>query len=64
MRKTNRIPIPTLAALAATRGMIGAGLGLLLAKKVPEPQRRMLGWTLFGIGAASTVPLGYLAFRR
>jgi hypothetical protein len=45
--------------------MLGAGAGLLLAKFVPDAKRKTIGWTLFAIGALSTVPLaiGILARR-
>jgi hypothetical protein len=36
---------------------LGAGLGLLLAKRLNEDQRKTAGWTLFLVGAVSTVPL-------
>ena len=56
MRKTS-LPLPVIALIGATRGMLGAGIGLLLADRI-EPQRRMrLGRILFAIGAVSTIPL-------
>lgn len=56
MRKTT-VALPLIGLIAATRGMLGAGLGLLLADRLPPGQRRAVGWTLFLTGAASTVPL-------
>jgi uncharacterized protein (DUF427 family) len=61
---TTELSIPELALLAGTRGMLGAGLGLLLADRLTARQRRTLGWTLAAIGVASTLPLAYLVFRR
>ena len=51
------VSIPDLGLLAMTRGLLGAGLGLLIAGKLSDQQRRPLGWTLFAIGLVTTVPL-------
>jgi hypothetical protein len=48
---------PELGLFAATRAMLGAGVGLLVADKLDEDQRKVIGWTLFLMGAVSTVPL-------
>lgn len=56
MRET-RITLPELALIGATRGMLGAGIGLLLADRISENQRRAVGWTLMLVGAFSTIPL-------
>jgi hypothetical protein len=53
-----------LALLAATRGMIGFGAGLLLANKFNRDRRKKLGWTLFLSGLASTVPIAMHLFHR
>ncbi len=55
--KTKKVALPVVAAIAATRGMIGFAAGLLLAKRVPKERRTKIGWTLLGLGAASTIPL-------
>jgi len=55
--KKHQLTIPTLALIASTRGMLGAGLALLLANKLKEQQRKTFGWVLFTIGAVSTIPL-------
>jgi hypothetical protein len=55
---------PELALIAATRGMLGAGIGLLMAGRIPDDHRRLVGRILLGIGAASTVPLAIQVFRR
>ena len=57
--KETRITLPELALVAGTRAALGAGLGLLLAERVSHEQRRAVGWTLFLIGALSTVPLAF-----
>lgn len=56
--KELRIALPELALIAGTRGALGLGLGLLLANRFNGDQRRAIGWTLFAIGLASTIPLG------
>jgi len=58
MRET-RVTLPELALIAGTRGMLGAGLGLLLADRLPEAQRKAVGWTLVLVGALTTVPLAF-----
>jgi hypothetical protein len=56
MRETH-ISLPELALIAGTRAALGAGLGLLLAGRMSDEQRRAVGWTLFMVGAVSTIPL-------
>ena len=58
MRET-RISLPELALVAGTRAALGAGLGLLLGDRLSPEQRRAVGWTLFLIGALSTIPLAF-----
>jgi len=57
MRET-RISLPELALVAGTRAALGAGLALLCGDRLTEDQRKAVGWTLFAIGALSTIPLG------
>jgi hypothetical protein len=52
-----RITFPELALVACTRVALGAGLGLLLADRLPEGRRKAVGWTLLLVGAVTTVPL-------
>jgi len=56
MKKTE-LTLPELALIGGTRGMLGAGVALLLAGKLKADQRKAIGWTLFLIGAISTIPL-------
>jgi len=56
MKRTLKLSLPTLASVAATRGMLGVGAGLLLAPKMGD-KRRAVGLTLLGIGVASTIPI-------
>ena len=58
--KTDPEPLPeTIAALEARAVELGAGLGLLLADRLSDYQRRAVGWTLFLIGALTTIPLAF-----
>jgi hypothetical protein len=43
--------------VAGTRAALGAGLGLLLADRFSEGERRAIGWTLVVVGVATTIPL-------
>jgi hypothetical protein len=57
-----RISLPELMLVAGTRAAAGAGLGLLLAGRLSEERRKAIGWTLFLIGAFSTIPLALEIF--
>ncbi|HET9372143.1 MAG TPA: hypothetical protein VFO19_17905 [Vicinamibacterales bacterium] len=63
MKKPLIVTLPTLAAIAATRGMLGAGIGLLASARVAPSHRRRVGRVLVGIGLLSTVPLLRRVFR-
>ena len=43
--------------IAGTRVALGVGLGLLLAGKLTDQQRRRAGWALFLAGVGVTPPL-------
>jgi hypothetical protein len=36
---------------------LGVGIGLLIADKLTDNERRAAGWALVGVGALTTVPL-------
>ena len=55
--KRSELTLPEVGLIAATRGMLGAGAALLLADKLSEDQRKVIGWTLFSMGVVSTIPL-------
>ncbi len=55
--KKLEMTLPELGLIAGTRGMIGAGIGLLMADKFNDDKRKAIGWTLFAVGALSTIPL-------
>jgi hypothetical protein len=66
MSKTNvkSLTIPEIAIIAATRGAIGFGAGLLLADKFQQAKRKTLGWSLFLTGLATTIPIAMHVFRK
>ncbi|MGA7951778.1 MAG: hypothetical protein WCA45_16725 [Thiobacillaceae bacterium] len=51
------LSLSEIGLIAATRGMLGAGVGLLVADLLSAEQRRSIGWTLVAVGAVTTVPL-------
>ena len=55
--KKAELTLPEIGLIAGTRGVLGAGIALLLADKLNEDQRKAAGWALFLVGAISTVPL-------
>jgi len=56
------LTIPQIALIAGTRGLLGAGVGLLLAERLPSSQRKAVGWTLFLVGALTTIPIALEVF--
>ena len=63
MREAN-VTLPELGLIAATRALLGAGVGLLLADRFPPDQRRAIGWTLVMVGVLTTVPLAAEVFGK
>jgi hypothetical protein len=62
--KTTELTLPELALIAGTRALLGAGLALLLADKLNQDRRKAAGWTMFLIGAATTIPLAISVFSK
>src|SRR5262245_36155999 len=62
MRTTRTVNLPTLMLVAVTRGMLGAGIGMLVADRLGD-RRLRVGRTLLAIGALSTIPLALKVFR-
>jgi uncharacterized membrane protein YfcA len=59
------VSLPELGLIAGTRAVLGAGVGLLLADRLNNDQRRAIGWTLVAVGVLSTFPLAAeVVFRR
>jgi hypothetical protein len=55
--KQATLPVPEIGLIAATRGLGGAGVALLLADRLSEKKRKAIGWPLLAVGVISTVPL-------
>jgi hypothetical protein len=62
--RTTELSMPELALIAGTRAALGAGVALLLSDRLTPERRRAVGWTLFLVGAASTIPLAFEVFGR
>jgi hypothetical protein len=54
---------PEFGFMVGTRVALAAGIGLLLASRVPADRRRVIGAALVVIGAVTTVPAAMMAFR-
>mgnify|MGYP006951363472 CR=1 FL=1 len=50
------LTFPELMFVVATRGMLAAGAALLIAGRLSQKQRRLVGGALVAIGAVTTVP--------
>lgn len=50
--------------IAMTRGMLGAGVGLLVADRLTCEQRRVAGSVLAAVGIVTTVPAAMALLRR
>ena len=55
--KKKEMTLAELALIASTRGMLGAGIGLLMSDKLNKDKRRAAGWSLVAVGALTTIPL-------
>ena len=60
---TRELTMAEIGLIAGTRGMLGAGIGLLLAGSLTNEQRRAVGWTLLMVGVVTTIPLVNLIGR-
>jgi len=55
MRK-RKLTTPQLGFIVVTRGLLGAGIGLLASMRLKEKQRKIIGGSLVALGAVSTIP--------
>ncbi len=55
MKRFN-LPAPAFFFIVATRALLGAGIGLLVADKFGRRQRHKLGAALVCLGALTTIP--------
>lgn len=59
-----QVTIPELAFVAATRGLAGAGVGILASSLIKEERRKQVGLALLAIGVITTIPIAVNVFRR
>ena len=64
MANEKRLNLSEIILLAMTRGMLGAGIGLLVAGKLKNEQRIAVGRTLLVVGAVTTFPLAWRIFGQ
>ena len=62
--KQIELPFIELIGIAATRGILGAGLALLLSEHLTRDRRRLLGTIFTAIGILSTAPFAYDVLRH
>jgi hypothetical protein len=55
--KTTTVSLPELFLIAGTRAILGAGVALLISKRLSDQQRETAGAILTAIGALTTIPL-------
>jgi len=58
------LTVPEVAFIAATRGALGFGAGLLLSEKFNDVRRRKIGLGLLAFGIATTIPAARKLFGR
>ena len=62
--KKAALTLPEIMLIAGTRAMGGVGIGLLLADMLRKDKRKKIGWSLFLVGAISTIPLAIDVFSK
>jgi len=62
--KKSALTLPEIMLIAGTRVMVGVGAGLLLADIIREDKKKKIGWSLFLVGAISTIPLAIDVFSK
>ena len=61
---STELRLPELGLLVGTRGLLGAGIGLLIAGRLSDARRKDIGWSLVAIGVVTTLPLALMVFDR
>jgi hypothetical protein len=62
--RERRLTIPEIILLGGTRVALGAGIGLLLAGKLNNDQRKGAGAALTVIGALTTIPIAINIIKK
>ncbi len=55
---------PVLGFVVGTRAALAFGMGLLLADRFPNAQRRTFGMMFLAIGAVTTIPAAFAVLGR
>lgn len=63
MLKTE-LRLPEVGFIVGTRGMLGAGIGLLLAPRLSDQRRKRIGRTLLAVGVLTTLPMMLLVYSH
>jgi acyl CoA:acetate/3-ketoacid CoA transferase len=63
MRESN-LSLPELFLIAGTRVALGVGIGMLLADRLSDGQRKGAGTALVAVGAITTIPLLMMVFGK
>ena len=58
------VSFPEIAFVALTRGLAGAGIGLLASSRLNKSQRKKTGLALLALGALTTIPIALVARQR
>lgn len=61
--KTILLDAPEFGFIVATRAVLAAGVGLLVAGRLPPERRRSIGAAMVAIGAATTIPAAISVMR-
>ena len=59
-----KLTLPELGLILGTRAALGGGVALLLSEHLDKEQRKAVGWTLFLVGAVTTIPLLMMVFGK
>jgi hypothetical protein len=62
--RARELTVPEIMLIGGTRAALGAGLALLLSDRLGRGERRAVGWTLFLVGAVTTIPLAATILSR
>jgi hypothetical protein len=62
--KRTYLSIPELAVIAGTRAALGAGAALIFGDRLARKEKKAVGWTLFLVGVATTVPILAMVISR
>jgi hypothetical protein len=54
--KRHDLSTAQIAFIAATRALLGGGIGLLASQKIVKSARKTVGWSLVALGALTTIP--------